>query len=70
MSWNGIIVGMLLAASSIGNAPSSYGCWSIKDQVERLACFDEAVGPPGAGIKEARPAPAEQVRDSATRPPN
>ena len=64
-----MIGGLLLAAGSVGEAPQPDGCWSIKDQIERLACFDEAVGPPGPGITDARPAPTEPVLDPATMDP-
>ena len=34
-----------------------YGCWSISDDVERLACFDMALGPPAATPDAQAPDP-------------
>lgn len=39
----------LTAGPAVAAEGQPYGCWSIRDQVERLACFDMALGPPASG---------------------
>lgn len=54
---------LLLAGPSFAAEPQPHGCWAIRDTVERVACFDLALGPPVFGRAADQPSP---VRD---RPP-
>lgn len=45
---------VLATCASGGARAEPYGCWSLRDPTERLACFDLALGPPAAGSSQAR----------------